>query len=367
MGLLRGAETLAPLLFGWFIGAIVDQRDSKALMIFSDGARLLLLTVVALLAFTHVLTLQLLYLALFIFATLSLLFDNGAVVTLPVVVPEDKLAWANGRVQMSVAVGDFIGPGAAGVLIQIFSAPLAIFVEALTFGLSILGISQLRLPAPSDSHRDKKGVFREAVNGIKYVLTDRALRPMGIATLISTFCTDASFAIIPLFIVRTLHINPIGLGIAFALPGAVAIFTASKASALLQRYGIRRLIISCYLVSAACSTLLALCPRGIEWLPILCLALGGWSASVVVNLVVSTTYIMQRAPRESLGAVNGAMRFFALATAPIGSVLGGLLGQSLGMRISLATFGLTAAFAVSPLLTPSSKNAFGDYGSIDQA
>jgi predicted MFS family arabinose efflux permease len=366
MGLLRGAETLAPLLFGWFIGAIVARRDSTSLMIFSDGARMCLLGVVASLAILHDLTLDALCIFLFALTALNLLFDNGAVVALPRVIPEEKLAWANGRIQMGVAVGDFAGPGVAGVLIQLLSAPIAIIAEALTFGLSIIGVSRLRIPEVLDDRRDKKGVIHESINGIKYVLRDSTLRPLGIATLLSTFCTDAAFAIIPLFFVRTLHISPIGFGIAFAIPGAVAVLVAPRSGLLLNKFGIRRLLVGCYLVSATCGTLLALCPRGIGWLPLLCVALGGWSASVVVNLVVSATYIMQWAPRDTLGTVNGAMRFLALAAAPIGSVVGGIVAQHLGMRNTLLIFGVAAFAAASPLLTLNSRNAFRQKGAVDR-
>jgi len=99
---------------------------------------------------------------------------------------------------------------------------------------------------------------------------------------------------------------------------------------------------------------------------LLCVALGGWSASVVVNLVVSATYIMQWAPRDTLGTVNGAMRFLALAAAPIGSVVGGIVAQHLGMRNTLLIFGVAAFAAASPLLTLNSRNAFRQKGAVDR-
>src|SRR5262249_61407905 len=63
----------------------------------------------------------------------SALFANADVSILPRLVGKDQLVEANSRLQSTESIAELTGPGAAGVLIDLLTAPVAIIADALTF------------------------------------------------------------------------------------------------------------------------------------------------------------------------------------------------------------------------------------------
>ena len=63
----------------------------------------------------------------------SALFANADVSILPRLVGKDQLVEANSRLQSTESIAELTGPGVAGVLIDLLTAPVAIIADALTF------------------------------------------------------------------------------------------------------------------------------------------------------------------------------------------------------------------------------------------
>ena len=55
-------------------------------------------------------------------------------------------------------------------------------------------------------------------------------------------------------------------------------------------------------------------------------------------------------PPEMAGRMNATMRWFVWGTIPIGALLGGIIGTSLGLREALIIGGIGGSFAFVPLL-----------------
>ena len=53
---------------------------------------------------------------------------------------------------------------------------------------------------------------------------------------------------------------------------------------------------------------------------------------------------------SDLGRMNATMRWFVWGTIPIGALLGGLLGESIGIRATIALGGALSTLAFVPLL-----------------
>ena len=63
----------------------------------------------------------------------SALFQNADVSILPRLVGKDHLVAANSRLQATELIAELTGPGIAGVLIDLLTAPVAMIVDAFTF------------------------------------------------------------------------------------------------------------------------------------------------------------------------------------------------------------------------------------------
>jgi len=65
----------------------------------------------------------------------------------------DRLTQSNSRPQISYSAASAAGPGLAGALIQLLSAPVAVLADAASFLLSAVLLRSIRRPEPPPSGR----------------------------------------------------------------------------------------------------------------------------------------------------------------------------------------------------------------------
>ena len=147
LGLLNAASFAPFLGFSLLIGVWVDRLRCRPLMIASNVGRCLLVGSIPLLALLHALHLGYLYLAALAIGVLTVLFNVAYQAYLPALVDRDNLVEANSKMQVTSSVAQIGGPGLAGLLIQLLSAPLALSVNAVTYLLSLGTLAGIRLPS----------------------------------------------------------------------------------------------------------------------------------------------------------------------------------------------------------------------------
>jgi hypothetical protein len=74
----------------------------------------------------------------------SALFQNADVAILPRLVGKGHLVEANSRLQATESLAELTGPGVAGVLIDLLTAPVAMIVDAVTFLWSVFWLWKIR-------------------------------------------------------------------------------------------------------------------------------------------------------------------------------------------------------------------------------
>jgi MFS family permease len=149
MGLLAMAGSLPNLLFGLFAGVWVDRTRRRPILIWADLGRAALLGTIPLAALVGSLTFVHLWMVTFASSTLSIFFTIASVAVLPSVVKHDQLVEANSKFALTDSVRSIVGPSTAGGIIQLLSAPKAIFIDALLYVLSALSLSGINIPEQS--------------------------------------------------------------------------------------------------------------------------------------------------------------------------------------------------------------------------
>src|SRR5436190_13532754 len=135
MALLVVAGSLAVLLVGFFAGAWVDRLPRRPLLIASDALRALLLISIPVAYATGALRMEQLYLVTFLEGCLGVLFNAAYPAYVPSLIGVDRVVDGNSKLATSSSLAEIGGPGLAGGLVQAFSAPFAIPVDALSFGV----------------------------------------------------------------------------------------------------------------------------------------------------------------------------------------------------------------------------------------
>jgi MFS family permease len=186
VALLSVAATLPFLVLGIPGGVWIDRTRRRPVMITADLGRAVTLLSVPLAYGVGMLSLPHLYLVALINGSLSVLFDIASQAYLPSVLNRGQLIEANAKLEANRVVAQAAGPSAAGGLVSLVTAPVALLVDAASFLASAGLIASLRRretnPASSGDCDPRRRGLRE---GARYVL-GHLTAPVGRAS--SRFC-----------------------------------------------------------------------------------------------------------------------------------------------------------------------------------
>jgi len=336
MGLLAAAGQAPFLLCSLPAGVWVDRaRRQRALLIGADLGRAALLALIPLAAFADLLRIELLYAIAFLAGVLSVLFEVAHYAYVPALVGRERLTEANGRLQVSYSAADSAGPGLAGVLIQVVSAPLAVLATAGSFLVSALLLGRVRQPErPRSAPACTQGMRSAIGEGLRALLGHPLLRPIVIGSAIAGLFLHAVRAVYVLYAVEELGLGATGIGIVLAMGGAAAVPGGLLAGWAARRFGFGAAVCGGWLIESAALLLIPLAQGAAAILVLIAAQAVGELAGAVAN--VNQWSLRQAVTPDHLqGRVTASHRFLVYGAYPLGSLLGGLLATALGLRPAL--------------------------------
>ena len=357
MGLLTATETLPFLLAGLVAGVWVDRLRRRRILIAADIGRAVLLGLVPLLALTGQLRMAHLYVIGFLIGVLRVFFDVAYQSFLPTLVRPEHLVEGNSKLEASSSVATIAGPGLAGLLVQLLTAPVALAIDACSFGVSALSLGFIRTPEAVPPHGERRRFWTEAGEGLRVVLGSPTLRAIAGCTGTWNLCGNIWYAAFVLYAIRQLGVSPAVLGATYTLGSTGALLGALLANRAGRAVGPGPAIIGAALLGTR-SALLVPIVSG----PGLMAAAMIATVRFVSGLGNTTYRISQVSLRQAIvpanvqGRMNATMRFLSMSVIPVGALLGGSLGEVVGLRPTLVVgaLGLLAAplwLLLSPLRT----------------
>ncbi|RJL32527.1 MFS transporter [Bailinhaonella thermotolerans] len=347
VGLLAALGAAAFLLIGLPAGVWVDRLPRRPVMIAADLARVVLVASVPAAWWAGVLTMAQLHAVALLSGTATLFFDLASQSYVPHLVGRARLLAANSALVSLQAVTDISGRSAAGLLVQVLTAPVAILADALTYLWSAARLRAIRAPEPPRPARRTRlwpGV-REAA---RFVGGDAALRAIALQGALTSAGVQLCLVMLPVLFVRGLRLPETVLGLFLAAGGVGALLGARCAPALSRRLGHGRSALYPAVASAPLALLIPLVGAG----PGLWAAALGWTAvafRVGANNVALVSLRQRVTPDEMLGRMNGVFRFVFTGAVALGAALGGLLGEVSGPRAALWAGALCLAVSWAPI------------------
>ena len=339
MGILSAIGSAPALLFGLLAGVWVDRNKRRPILIGADIARALVLGVIPLSAILGVLRVEVLYIVGFLAGIFGLFFNVAYRSYLPTLVGRQQLVKANSQLELSNSVAEIIGPGAAGGLVQLIGAPLAIAVDAFSFLISAFSIGLIRAPEPSIKKvEDGTNLGSEIKEGLSLVFGERSLRAIaGCISSLSLF--NAIFeAVQILYLTRQLGLMAGWLGLIFAGGSVGFLLGALIADRLTRRLGLGRSLVLGVLITGASDLLIPLAGK----ISTIGLVIGMLMvAQFFFGMGLTIFQIGQVSLRQSLtpdhlqGRMNATLSMLTWGIAPLGGLLGGVLGQVIGLSPTL--------------------------------
>jgi hypothetical protein len=322
----------------------------RSVMVASDLGRAALLATVPLAALAGQLGMAHLYVVAFLVGTLTVLYDVANRAYLPTLVAREQIAGANGRLELTRAVTAIVGPGVAGALLSVMAAPLAVAVDAASFLLSggLAGSIRRPEPAPASAHRSVAVEMRE---GLSFLFGSPILRALAAGSGLLNLFSNVVLAVLVLYLAEAVGLGAGGIGAVFAAAGLGGVAGALGVQPAAWRLGLGPTIVATLCISAA-GGLLVSAAAGIAALTLPLLLAGAllFGMGTTAWNVVAVSLRQAITPTRVQGRVAGAQQFVAWGAMPVGSLLGGLLGELAGLPTTVAIGGAGTLAAVLPLL-----------------
>lgn len=337
MGLLTAIGSLPYLLIGLFAGVWVDRRRRRPLMIAADVGRALLLLSVPIAAFTGYLRIEGLYVVALLVGALSVLEEVAASSFLPSLVGREQLVAGNAKLQASQSVAQAAGPGLAGVLVGVLTAPLAIAFDAFSFLASAVLLRRIRTPEASPPSRaDGHNVWAEIGEGLRAVVRQPVLRPLTGCGMMSSLFGYVFLSVYVLYMARDLDLAPPLIGLILSLGGVGAFVGALLAEPVARRIGVGPAIIGAQFLFGVLGLFVpfAVVVRPIAVPMIAAAEFLQWLA-YVTYLVSAVSLRQALAPDHLRGRINATSKFLIAGSVPLGGLLGGVLGEVIGLGPTL--------------------------------
>src|SRR3954447_14893158 len=179
MALLIVSASLAVLLVGFLAGAWVDRLRRRPLLIWADATRAALLFSIPAAYVADVLRIEQLYVVVFLEACVATLFNAAYPAYVPSLIGVDRVVEGNSKLATSSSLAEIGGPGLGGGLVRLIGAPLAILVDAISFGVSAISLLLIRSPEPARPVRIESTPIRgEIAEGVSLIRRHALLLPI---------------------------------------------------------------------------------------------------------------------------------------------------------------------------------------------
>jgi MFS family permease len=226
-----------------------------------------------------------------------------------------------------------------------------VLTDALSFIGSAVFLLRIRtreevMQGPPEGRR---GMRAEAWEGLQFVWQDRRLRALTASTLIFNFCANGAFAVYLVYAVRSLDLSPAAIGVIFSLGNVGWLLGALVTGRVSSRLGVGRTLVLSGMVAAPALMLVPAAPAAAP-IPFLIAAGVLNTFGLVIWRITQVSLRQAITPDRILGRVNAASRFLMWGTIPLGTLLGGVLGSTIGLRETLWLGTIGASLTVLPIL-----------------
>ena len=369
VGLLVTVDFLPFLLFTLPAGVWVDRFSRKRILVVADIGRAIMLSSIPIAYALGVLTIGQLYLVGFVNGIFTVFFDVADQSYLPTVLERDELVDGNSKLQISASAAQILGQPFGGGVIALFTAPIAIAVDAISFVASAILIFTIRRPevavdakassaassassaaesqaeavtiaaetraadaAPEPAPSEPRPSMRsEMMSGLRHIFGNRYLRAIAPTTAFSNLFNNIALATFAVFAYRELGLTPALVGLIGGVSGAGVLIGALTAGRIADRFGVGRAIVWPVLIGSLFGLLVPIAPVG-GATPYIAAA---FFFAGITNVVYNVNQVSLRqaiTPQRFLGRMNATMRFLVWGTIPIGSLIGAALSELIGVR-----------------------------------
>lgn len=362
IGLLNAASVVPYLLFGLVVGALMDRWRRRPALVLASLARAIVLAAVPVLWLTGTLTVWSFGSVILLYGALTLIADSAAQPLLPRLVPRTQLVAANARLGQAGTVAQTAGPALGGAVVAWLSAPLAIVIQTVSYLVSALLLSRIRVDEPKQERRsDDRHIGHDIVEGLRWTYSHRTLAPLAASIHVWFLGNSMALTAFAPFALRELDVGPLVFGIVLAMGGLGGFVGAVIAPATGRRFGVGGAVLAGRILAPVAWVVVLAAPLTADTsLALVAITLGIGQFLFGLGMGVEDPnemgYRQAVAPDRMQGRMNASIRTVNRVAFLIGSLVAGVLATVFDYRltigVSVAVFAIAALIVVfSPLRT----------------
>ncbi|MBX3604251.1 MAG: MFS transporter [Piscinibacter sp.] len=354
MGLLTAMEIVPFVLFSLPSGVWLDRVRKLPVYVIGETALAAVVASVPLAWWLGWLAMPWLYVVAFVIGTIFTTAGSAAQIVLTQVVARDRLVEAHAKNALATSGSEVAGPGFAGLLIKLVGAPLALLVDAVLLLVSA-GILRGIVVNEQRAVRHDAHFWRDLKAGVRFVVRQRLLVALAAAVGVWQMCHHAAIVVQILFATRTLGLSEQQVGLSYMGMGLGTIVASVYGHRISRRIGPGPCLTLGFAICAAGWLLLALAPANRWGVAAFALMLLLFSAGAVLVFINFLALRQAVTPEPLLGRMTSTIRWLILIPAGPGALIGGWLGEHVGLRAALGFAGgsallLALAAAASPVI-----------------
>ena len=341
MGWLTAMELAPFVLFSLPVGVWLDRVHKLPVYIAGEVAVALVLASIPAAWALGWLSMPYLYGTGFVMGCVFVSSGTAAQIVLTQVVPRERLVEAHAKNSLATSGAEVIGPGFAGILIKLVGAPLALLADAVLLLVSVSFLRGVRaretLVIAAERH-----FGLDLKEGLRFVWQHPLLPRMALVVGLWQMFHHAAMVVQILFAIRVLGLTEQQVGLSYTALGLGTVLASTLGHRLSQRIG-----------PGPCLSL-GVAINGLGWLQLALMPAGRFAvASYVLMLVcfavgavlLFINFLALRqavTPEPLLARMTSTMRWLILIPAGPGALLGGYLGEHLGLRYAMGFGGVGA-------------------------
>lgn len=361
MGVLGMLGTLGFLVFGIPVGVLVDRHLSPRLLVAAGLVKGGLLGSVLVALVLDALTFWHLAAATGLVGVAGVVTETAQLALVPRTVASGAVPRQIARLESADSALGVIAPAGAGLLVSAAGAGPALAVAVACVAAAALAALRVRMGAPipaADADDDDpppptpgaawRELFTEAGQGWRAVRRTPVLWWLSLGSMAANTGMSAFAAIEPLFVLDTLGLSPLFLGVVAGAGSAAALAGSLLVTPLTVRVGEGTAVLAAQaaLVVSVALHVVAFADqaRAAAWL-----LAGGvlWGVAIVVNNVSQQSLAARISAPAVLGRVMAFRRTLTMGVVPGAMLAGGALGAVAGPGAVLAAWlGLAVVGAV---------------------
>jgi predicted MFS family arabinose efflux permease len=360
---MLSALGFAPVIVAGLVGGGYVERARKVhLMVTMDLLRFVLVMTIPIAFALGVKSFWLLVLISMAVSATSALFQNADTSILPRLVGKGDIVDANQKLQTTESIAELAGPGIAGILVDMLTAPVAVIVDAVTFLWSAFWLSGVarRAPeadAPGEPAAAEQSAWRTLIDdivvGFRAVMAKPALRALLYATVAFYVSAGFFFGLYMLFALRTLGLSASMLGIIVSMGGVSGLAGALLARRLSKWLGFGPAIVVTFAAGMLATGLLlpaAIWPEA--GAPLLFAQQLLSDGFFMAHMILATSLRQKLLAENEIARANGLFQAIGGFGLTVTTLLAGLIAEVIGVAYAVMLGAVCALLAMFPLLSP---------------